>query len=120
MSYQNIGFEAQKSIFADVQSNIAGPNTIVFVNSDKNAPVAGGARVKMVSGHITVNEPFTVGEPGAQTTLNASVKLQWNCQYKGSLTALRAEMNRVLDKAIADYNLTSGLVPPVYATFAGA
>lgn len=116
--YQNVGFEANKAIFSDVNTNTAGPNTLVFANADKNAPIAGGARVKMVSGHLTVNQPFEAGEAGSETVLNESVKLQWNVRYRGSLVALRAELNRVLDEAIADHNLTSGLVPPVFATFA--
>lgn len=119
MTYQNTGFENQKSIFSDVQSNPVGANVVTFVNATKNAPVAGGARVRMVSGSVSFVSPFLAGEEGSGTVLHESVKLQWNFRYQNAttLTALRSEMNRVLDKAIAHANLTSGLVPPVSTTF---
>lgn len=120
VKYQNIGFAADKASFIDAVTNTAGANSLIFANSVKQAPLAGGAKSPMVSGSLTVNIPTSVTVDQAVTVLNESLKIQWNFSRgtTASLTALRAEMNRVLDKAIADYNLTMGLVPPVYADFA--
>lgn len=122
--YQNVGFAADKSQFIDATSNTAGANSLLFTNTVKLAPLAGGGKKQMASGSITVNLPTSVeGTVTGQsaTVLNESLKLQWNFGRgdAAKLVALRAEMNRVLDDAIANYNLTMGLVPPVHATFAG-
>lgn len=117
--YQNVGFEPNRSSYVDV-SNVAGPNTVAFTNKSVAVPTSVGA-TKMVSGAITVTQPFEVdcSEQCNGATLNESVKVQWNIRYANlaRLTALRAEVNRVLDAAITDYHICEGLVPPVYASF---
>ena len=120
--YQNVGFAADKSQFIDATSNPAGANSLLFTNSVKQAPLSGGGKKAMTSGSLTVNLPRTVvGSAGAQDTqLNESLKVLWNFGRGDAvkLTALRAELNRALDEAIANHNLTHGLVPPVSAIFA--
>lgn len=119
--YQNVGFESGKATFIDPAANTFGPNTAIFTNEAKKAPLAGGAKAAMVVGSLTVNQPTQVvaGEAVNPTVLNESLKLQWNFSRADTakLAAMRTEMNRLLDEAIATYNLTKGLVPAVYATF---
>lgn len=122
--YQNIGFAANKAQFIDATSNPVGANGLLFANEVKLAPLAGGGKRQMVSGSLTVNVPISVdatvtGQPA--TVLNESLKLQWNFSRGGlTVAAMRAEINRVFDEAVAKYNLTQGLVPPVQSDFAGA
>lgn len=123
--YQNVGFAADKSQFIDANSNNAGANSLLFTNMVKLAPLAGGGKRQMASGSMTINIPTSVESTVAGqsvTVLNESLKLQWNFSRGDSakLAALRTEMNRVFDEAIANYNLTMGLTPPVHATFAEA
>lgn len=117
--YQNVGFETNKSSFVDV-SNVAGPNTVSFSNKSVGVPTSVGV-TKMVSGHVVLTVPFEVdcSEQCNGATLNESLRLQWNIRQAdiAQLAALRTELNRVLDQAITDYHIGSGLVPPVYATF---
>lgn len=123
--YQNVGFAATKSQFIDAVSNPAGGVSLIFTNEVKLAPIAGGGKHQMTTGSLTLNTPISIECPGQVgcapvTVLNESIKIQWNFT-KGDgakLAAYRTELNRALDEAIAKYNLTQGLVPPVQADFA--
>lgn len=122
VKYQNIAFSADKAQFIDAVTNLAGPNGLIFTNTVKQAPLAGGAKAQMVTGSLTINQPTSVVSGDSTTVLNESLKIQWNFTRSSAtkLAAMRAEMLRCFDKAIAEHNLTMGLVPPVYATFEGA
>lgn len=121
--YFNNGFAPDKSSFVDVDSNVGQVNSLVFTNKSTNVVTSVG-QTKMVSGHISLTVPFKVScsEECQDITLNESLRVQWNMRYDSTeaLSALRAEVNRVLDEAIASYGLQKGLVPPVFATFSDA
>lgn len=119
MKYQNIAFSADKAQFIDAVTNTAGPNGLIFTNMVKQAPLAGGAKAQMVNGSITINQPTSVVSSDSTTVLNESLKLQWNFTRASTakLAAMRVEMLRCFDEAVAQHNLAMGLVPPVYVTF---
>lgn len=78
VKYQNIAFSADKAQFIDAVTNPAGPNGLIFANTVKQAPLAGGAKAQMVTGGLTINQPTSVVSGDSTTVLNESLKLQWN------------------------------------------
>lgn len=120
MKYFNTGFAPNKSTFVDIGTDAALTKQLGFSNKESLVrTTVGGTR--MTSGQVSFVSPFKVdcSEACDDTTLTESVKISWNVRYgnAASLDAMRAEMNRVLDLAIAEYGALQGLVPPVYATF---
>lgn len=57
-------------------------------------------------------------DPCGATEVNNSIRIK--CTFiqadAAQLTAMRAEVNRLMDLAIAQYNFTVGFVPPLSAT----
>lgn len=118
MAYQIVSFAANKAQFVRISQ--AGNDEILFGSKVSMVPVTGG-RVSMTSGSVTLNTPKSVtpAEGVVESSVNNSLKISFNI-VKGdltALTALRLEADRLLDAAIADYNLANGLVPTASATF---
>lgn len=115
--YQNVGIKPGAAEFAD-PSNPVGPNVLVFRSAINrvNTKVGQEAFSKM---EVSLTRPFATQCPDtcASIVLNESVKLVINVRQGVDPAELREELNRVTDKAIADYALRSGLVPPASASF---
>lgn len=114
--YQNIAFERNRSAFIDAATT----HEVTFDSRTVSANI-NGTIVPMVRGSIALRR-----ETQAQAScgvdcppiIGESVKLNFSVeQGAANLSALRTEMNRLFDLAETEYNLTKGLVPPVYATF---
>lgn len=78
-------------------------------------------KTDMVNVTVRVNQPQPVGTPGCdpcgtdKVTTSAEVRFNIIKGDLDSLTALRVDVLALLDKAIADYQLVYGLVPPASA-----
>lgn len=92
-----------------------------FIGKSTKVSLPSKARVDMVSQDIL----FTVAKdvtsecsPCATDTVNNSVRIKATFIHgdAAALTAMRTEINRLLDKAITDYNFVKGFVPPASAT----
>lgn len=114
--YQNVAFERNRSSFIDTATT-----TEATFTSKAVAANISGTIVPMVRGELAVRRETQASAScgvDCPPVIGEAVKLSFTVeQGAANLSALRAEMNRLFDKAEADYNLTKGLVPPVYATF---
>lgn len=114
--YQNVAFERNRSSFIDAATTTEATFTSRAVTASIN-----GTSVPMVRGEVAVRRE-TQAQAGCGVdcppVIGEAVKLSFTVeQGAANLAALRSEVNRLFDKAETDYNLTKGLVPPVYATF---
>lgn len=119
--YQNVAFDRSKSVFVDTTSTKS--NEATFDSKPVMAKI-GGTTVPMVRSSITlrsaVQATVSCGND-CPPEIVESVSISFNVEQGADrLVALRAETIRLLDIAIAEYNMTKGLVPPVFATFASA
>lgn len=114
--YQNVAFERNRSAFIDTATTTEATFTARTVSANIN-----GTIVPMVRGEVALRR-----ETQAQAScgvdcppvIGEAVKLSFTVEQGATnLSALRAEVDRLFDKAETEYNLTKGLVPPVYATF---
>lgn len=118
--YQNIAFTGDKSRFVDVAAGI----TASFASKKATVRVSTSAQ-DVVTFDILVEKEKSIQtdpacNPCGSPVLNNTVRLRAT-MFKGDsagLAVMRAELNRLVDVAIADYALMSGLVPPSNATFA--
>lgn len=120
--YINTAFTSGSATFTDVSTNSAGPVTAICNNATRTAVVSGGAKVPMIAGSLTINSPFEVADCAVcpAPILNESVKIQWNFRRGTTLTAIKAELERVFTQWETQDALAMGLVPPVYEQFAEA
>lgn len=121
MSYQNIAFKSGSSTFADPSNNVS-PSVVTFNNQVRTRSRKGAADVAFVAGNVALQVPFFSSDCDGCTgeILTKSLDVRFNVPMASAaadLAALRTEVNRVFDKAIAEYNMTKGMVPPVQATF---
>lgn len=120
--YYNTGFAAGKSSFTDVDNQKASGlvNASAFASKTANVTTSNGVQ-PMATGEVTFTQPFLVtGPAGTQgIPLNEFIGLRFNVRTgnTAALTALRTEVLRLFDKAVADYALAAGIVPPVSASF---
>lgn len=115
MSYQNTGFNTGTSTFVDINQNYE-----VTYASRKVAAKVGAFTVPMVKAAATLRASTEATACGSECPLpiTESVKIEFSVvQGADSFESLRIELMRLVDKAISDYHLTNGLVPPVYAAF---
>lgn len=88
-----------------------------------NVLTVGKTKVTMVNATARLNQPVAVGtpecDPCGQPSVSSGCEIRFNI-VKGdavNLASLRTELNRLVDVAIADYNLLAGLLPPPSSTF---
>lgn len=118
-SYQNVSAENGRSKFIRIKPD-GTLDELYFTAKRTSLPIGGGSRVNTASAGLTLNSQVNVAPVGEIPQLvGNSVKVTFNILSGDSaaLTALRTEINRVLDAAIAQYNLGQGLVPPTAAAF---
>lgn len=115
--YQNIGFNTDKSTFIGV--NQPKPE-IAFSAKRVNVSLKNGI-APMVKATVSLRQEKEVtpcGSTCAETVMeSAQISFSILRGDDASLTALRSELNRLVDAALANYLLTDGRVPPVYAAF---
>lgn len=101
--------------------NPANGNQARFMGKSTKVTLPSKAAVQVVSQDIlytTVKDVTSECSPCATDTVNNSVRIKATFIHgdTASLDAMRVEINRLLDKAIADYNFAKGFVPPASAT----
>lgn len=114
-NYINTGFVPGASEYANTEDT-RHVSTASFTAKSASVKV-GTATQRMTSGALTLVKPFGVIACDGECEvgqLNESVKVQINVRYGDltSLTAMRTEVNRLLDIWQAN-NLAFGVVPPV-------
>lgn len=110
--YLNTDFKIGTSVFTDLEN--PSENSVNFTASAVNAKV-GVNTIPMVRGQATLRTSTDVQVCGdvCPVSVFESVTLSFNLQRGASnLTTLRAELVRLVDKAIADYGFSAGHVPP--------
>lgn len=115
--YLNTGFNTGTSSFTDLTSPLS--TEAVFTARSVKASV-GGSTVPMVRGTLALRSAsaITTCEASCPLEIIESVKVEFNVERgAANLNALRAEVDRLFDKAAADYGFTAGHVPPPQATF---
>lgn len=114
--YQNTAFDGGKSQFVDVTNQAE----LTFTAKNVEVSTRSGA-VPMSKGVVVVRKQATAIVPcnDCPARVTESVKIEFSTVTgdAASLEALRAEVIRVMDAALANYGLGAGLVPPSYATF---
>lgn len=121
MSYQNTAFKSGSSTFADPSNNVS-PSVATFNNQVRTRSRKGAPDINFVAGNVGLQVPFFSSDCDGCTgeILTKALDIRFNVPMAtaaADLAALRAEVNRLFDKAIAEYNMTKGMVPPVQATF---
>lgn len=119
MSYQNVSFGPGLSRFADPVSQMEAQ----FTAKTSKVKLPSAAVTQVVTQDLLVSVPKTITSecsPCATDVVNNSirVKVTFIRDDAAAITALRTEMNRLLDLAISSANFTAGFVPPVSSTLA--
>lgn len=116
--YQNTAFNGSKSTFVDVNQN----REVTFSSRRVSTTVAGEPLRFIKAGIVLRGEaeaPVCGNECGLKIVESISLDLNI-LDGAERLQGLRDELNRLLDKAISEYNFAKGLTPPVYADFTKA
>lgn len=121
MKYINTTRDKTASEYVRTEPSFDG--SVVQFGATSVNPSINGTVVPMVKGFVRLSVPSAVTpcDPDACAgTINEAVKVEFNIKggNTASLAALRLEVNRVLDIALAEYNFANGIVPPVTAAFA--
>lgn len=115
--YQNIGFNTGSSIFVDTAKDL--PSIATFTASRVRATVSGGT-IPFVRGKVVLRTNALAVACGndCPSEVTESFTMDFNVQDGAqNLAAMRIEVLRLFDEAIASYGFDRGLVPPVYAAF---
>lgn len=116
--YQNVAFTRINSVFVDTKDPVTMPE-VTFAARNVAANFKAGT-VPMVKGSVALRnkQSTTICGTDCPVEVTEAVTLSFSVLHGGAnLAALRAEVNRLIDQAVADYGLTTGLVPPVFAAF---
>lgn len=108
------------SEFARVEPSFDG--TLATFSAKTATPNIGGVVVPMVHGKVRLAVPTPVANPcdpsACGPVVTEAIAVDFNVQRGGeNLAALRDEVVRLVDLAIADYQFANGLVPPTDADF---
>lgn len=119
--YTNVSRERNSSEFAQVEPDYDG--SIALFKATTATPSIAGTIVPMVKGSVRVSQPSAVDpcDPGlCKGTVTQAILVEFNIKRGEveTLEALRDEVVRLLDEAIANYHFADGIVPPVSAIFA--
>lgn len=116
--YQNVAFTRDAATFVEVDNQKL--EEVKFTNQPVTAHIS-GLPVKMFRGNVSYRREAETTPCGQDcpVTFIESVNLGFSVRLGNinALSELRQELNRLVDDAVADYALTQGLVPPVYANF---
>lgn len=116
------------------QTTVNSPGSITLVNPQSNAEarfvgkttkvtLPSKASAQVVTQELLYTVPKSLENecsPCGTEVINNSLRLKLNF-IRGDATAIaamRTEVNRLLDKALADYYFADGFVPPISSNFA--
>lgn len=117
IKYQNATRALNDALFIEV-GELNGSTLTIRAKNSTFSPVS-GVKTEMVAGVVRVVSPVNVTQGDLVASVDESVEIRFNVR-KGNttrLTALQAEVARVLGLATSGYNLALGLVPPSEANF---
>lgn len=121
--YINTGFAPGHSDYSEI-TDVTHVGTVSFATKATNVKV-GAATQRMTSVTLSAITPFGVYACDNASCevgqLNESIKVQINCKFgsDSSITAMRAELNRLLDIWQAN-NMAYAVVPPVDTDLSGS
>lgn len=115
--YTNITRARGSADFARTSPSFDG-STVLFKVAEAKPNIA-GTTVPMVRGTVRLTTPVNAASPDvAPAVVNEAVAVEFNVRRGGaSLAAMRTEVVRLLDAAVANYQLANGIVPPSEAVF---
>lgn len=118
--YANVTRSKNQSDFARVAPSFDG-SSVVFKAVDAKPNIA-GTIVPMVRGSVRLTTPVNAASTDAAPAIvNETFLVEFNLRRGGAtLAAMKQEVVRLLDAAIADYQFANGLVPPSEAQFTAA
>lgn len=120
MPYINQTHGLDKATF--VEPRVDGYLSTITVKTKRSDVRLGSSSVAMVSLSALFTDPLVVTECGSVCpvgVLNETARVELNVRRGdvAKITALRAEVNRVLDTWITEFHAASGVLPPASATF---
>lgn len=118
MKYINVTRDNRNSDYTLVEPTVSGQ--LLHFGAQSVEPKLGGVAVPMTKVNVRVDVPTTTTSCGVEcpVPVNESIAISLNVLRGGeSITALRAEVDRCLDIALAQYSLAYGIVPPATADF---
>lgn len=118
MKYINTLREKSHATFVRVEPTF--DDTQIDVSSSSVTPQVAGQAVKMVKATVRITTPSEVRNCNDECVahVNEAVALSFNLRQGGAnLAALKAEVIRVFDDLVANYQLVNGVVPPATADF---
>lgn len=115
--YTNITRSRGSADFALTSPSFDGSIALFKVSEAK--PNINGTIVPMVRGTVRLTTPVNAASPdAAPAVVNEAVTVEFNVRRGGvELNSMRDEVIRLLDAAVANYQLANGIVPPSEATF---
>ena len=117
VKYTNITRARGSADFARTSPSFDGSVALFKVAEAK--PNIAGTIVPMVRGTVRLTVPVNAApQDAAPAMVNEAVSVEFNVRQGGaSLNGMRSEVIRLLDAAVADYQLANGIVPPSEAAF---
>lgn len=118
MKYINTTRDIRNSDYVLVEPTVSGQ--VLHFGAQSVEPKLGGVAVPMTKINVRVDAPTTITSCGEEcpVPVNESVTISLNVLRGGdSIAMLRAEVDRCLDVALAQYSLAYGIVPPATADF---
>lgn len=117
MKYTNITRARGSADFARTFPSFDGSVALFKVTEAK--PNIAGTIVPMVRGTVRLTSPVNAASvDAAPAVVNEAVAIEFNVRQGGAnLAAMRNEVVRLLDAAVANYQLANGIVPPSEAIF---
>lgn len=120
MKYINTDRSKQEADYARIEPSFDG--SLLHVSVKNNNPSINGTIVPMINAKVRLAQPTSVElcDTSCSGVVNEALEVKINVKRgnNGAIATLRAELNRVLDILIADYQLANGVTPPATADFA--
>lgn len=117
VKYTNVTRARGSAEFARTSPSFDGSSALFKVAEAK--PNIAGTIVPMVRGTVRLTTPVNAASQDvAPAFVNESIAIEFNVRRGGVvLASMRDEVVRLLDAAVADYQLANGIVPPSEAAF---
>lgn len=117
MQYVNTSRTNADATFVRVAPLLDG--SVVVFKSKKTSISKGQVAATFVAASVRLDQPvsITACETACPVEFTESMNLSFNVRAGTPLTTLKTELLRLVDKAVDDYNLSNGLVPPTHASF---
>lgn len=120
MKYINTLRDRSQAEYAQTEPTFDG--SVAHFGTRTASPSIGGQVVPMVKASVRLSRPtaVTLCNDTCPVSVNSAVEITFNVVRgdTATLAAMRTEVNRLLDEAVADFQFANGLVPSGNADFA--